>query len=160
MQIKEKEIYSQLYKIVEQNMKLSGGNMEFSEQVFLTSVGEKKNVADILRLWTNDRQTFLTNIYLQLLGRFPESHAYEQWSKDQREDTEVKKTMVYAIVSSEEFRIKQGVVKNNVIRKEEEIEHKDKFIDMKRCIIEFLRPVARKLPNGIKNKIKAYLKMI
>ena len=33
MQIKEKEIYSQLYKIVEQNMNISGKNMEFSEEL-------------------------------------------------------------------------------------------------------------------------------
>ena len=51
MQIKEKENYSQLYKIVEQNMNISGKNMELSEPICLYSVGEKKNVADILHLW-------------------------------------------------------------------------------------------------------------
>ena len=40
--------------------------MEFSEPIFLYSVGEKKNVVDILHLWDSDRQTFLTNMYLQL----------------------------------------------------------------------------------------------
>lgn len=160
MQMKEKEIYSQLYKIVEQNMNVSGKNMEFSEPIFWYFVGEKKNVADILHLWDSDRQTFLTNMYLQLLRRFPESYAYERWSQDQRDDIAVKKAIVHTLVSSEEFRIKQGLIKNNIVIMKSEQKHKDKRIHLKKRMINYLKPIAKRLPNIIKIRIKKYLKMV
>lgn len=159
MQMKEKEVYSQLYKIVEQNMNASGEQMAFSEQIFLDSVGEKKGVADILHLWNSDRQIFLTNMYLQLFRRFPENYAYERWDKDQREEKEVKKSIVQALVSSEEFCVKQALIKNNIIA-ESEPQYKKEVIHFKSRMISLLKPIAKKLPDTIKIRIKKYLKMV
>lgn len=161
MRMEEKEIYGQLYKIVEQNMNASGEQMAFSEQIFLGSVGEKKGIADILHFWDSDKQTFLANMYLQLFRRFPEDYAYERWNKDQREDKEVKKSIVQALVSSEEFRVKQALIKNNIITESEpQPQYNKEVIYFKSRMISLLMPIAKKLPNKVKMRIKKYLKMV
>lgn len=158
MSLRREKVYSQLYKIVEQNMIMSGKEMKFGEKTFLSTLGEQGNVADVLFLQENEPQIFQENIYMQLLGRFPDDRARKQWESEKKEDLKIKKNIVRAIISSDEFLMVNSYLKNNIYV-DVTSKKESRTRDIKHYLIKLVKPVVRRLPYGVKEAIKRFLKM-
>ena len=147
---KKWEVYRDLYKIVNDNMKTSGNSIEFKEGTFLTTVGERSYVADLLRWQECDSETFLENGYYQLLERMPDGLALARWkaeSKMRQQDKQ--KKMLVSIINSQEFMLKNTYIKNNVYER-----HDFEYSGFKAKLRNGLIKRVRMLPVPIKRMIK------
>ena len=155
----EEKTYSQLYKIVENNMISSGGEMGFTEEAYLLTVNEEEGVADILRVHECKVQSFLEYMYIQLLGRIPDDQAKLRWKRTEGTAAEIKPQIIKTIVNSNEFLLKDSCIKNNIYEREavEKSKGSERIIQL---LIRFLKPLARRLPEGMKVKIKRFLRIV
>lgn len=159
MNSREETVYSQLYQIVEHNMEASGENMEFSQGAFLASLGEYGDTADILRLQMRGPQVFLEGVYMQLLGRFPDASAKKQWEGKNINAANAQKTILRAVINSNEFCLRDTFLKNNIYE-DLTAGKQGKAEKLKRTIIQRAKPIARKLPRCVKRAIKHCMKMV
>ena len=159
MNSREETVYSQLYQIVEHNMEVSGEKMEFSQGAFLASLGEYGDTADILRLQIRGPQVFLEGVYMQLLGHFPDDSVKKQWEGKNINAANDQKTILHAVINSNEFCLRDTFLKNNIYE-DLTARKPGKLKKLKRAIIQMAKPIARKLPKGVKRAIKHCMKMV
>lgn len=158
MNMREEAVYGQLYQIVKHNMEDSGEEMKFSQETFLASLGEHGDTADILRLQIRGSQAFLEGVYMQLLGRFPDASARNQWKGKNINGTNAQKTILRAVINSNEFCLRDTFLKNNIYE-DLTAGKQGKVEKLKRTVIQMAKPIVRKLPRGVKRAIKHCMKM-
>lgn len=116
----EESIYSNIYEILEHNMKEEGLKIGYSKKTFLymsEKTPRELNMLDIA--YEEDKEIFLEMAYMGFFGRLPEEAAREKWSR-RGEEVKLqtyKEEIVSRLTASGELRDKGTKVYNNIFRK-------------------------------------------
>lgn len=157
---KEEKVYSNLYKIVDTNMKKSGGSMPFLKGSFLALLNEQRSKANIINFNKNDSSVFLECMYLSLFNRFPEEGASDYWKNVEDSESNKKRNITISIVNSAEFKIKNGYLSNDI--------YEDFTFPVLSSLsktgfnyrlVKKLKPLGKNVPQEFKNKIKKILRV-
>lgn len=152
---KERDVYSEIYRIVNENMIASGKQLEFREQTFLSTIGEQAQIANLLKWKDCDADSFLENAYYQLLERMPDQYARNRWNKNLSEKREGwRKEILSSVLNSREYMMKNTCYKNNIYGNVEF----DK-VRLKTRIRNRLVRLGRALPPPLKKIIKKIIGM-
>ena len=114
--MKDKDIYSSIYDIVDGNMKNAGQSLHTPKEVTLASAFAVPGKVDILKLSRErNNELFLRKAYQLMLCRPIDKAALKAWRSNYALPTEeFQQTVVYGLKNSEEFYINQVRIYNNI----------------------------------------------
>lgn len=114
--MKDKELFSAIYDIVDDNMKQSGHKLRTPKALMLSIAAANPGRVDILRLSRErNNDTFLKKAYITMLNRQIDKHALKDWrTRYKLPPEEFQRRVVNAIKGSEEFYNSQVKIYNNI----------------------------------------------
>jgi hypothetical protein len=109
------EIYKKLFYIVRDNLIDSGDDLEYSKDVFLSSISVDPfsvNISDILKL---DNISFIQTLYIHLFNRICDEGALKTWKRNaDMNEKNFQEKAVKTLLHSQEFRDKNAKIYNNI----------------------------------------------
>ena len=122
---KQLNCYKKIYEVTRNNMIASNEKMKITEEAFLVSVESPEDNTDIAKINQMSVQPFLQAVFCLILHRFPDDNVLKHYEKydtcHNPIDEKVKTNIIKSVVNSQEYSIKQRVIKNNVFQIEEKI---------------------------------------
>lgn len=114
--MKDMDIYSALYDIVDENMNKAGQKFRISKKITLSTAAATPGKVDILKLSRErDNDTFVKKAFLLLLGRQIDGTALRQWKPQYKlPPEEFQHHVIATIKNSEEFFNTQVRMYNNI----------------------------------------------
>lgn len=109
------EVYQNLYRITEKNMKKNEKKIDFTEATFLHGTKGRRGVADMLELAKLDNPSFIQSCYVSFFYRIPDEGAAKRWEREYgMNNADFQKKVVKSLTNSQEFLDKKVVLKNNI----------------------------------------------
>ncbi len=150
---RDREVFSKLYEetVID--------STRISKEAFLSCVGKEPGQNDLSGLYPMEDKDFLYALYENLFYRMPDTAEEKRWAAEagRLEKEEFRKKLVYQMLKSEEYRMKNEGCSHNIyvpfrtgaraagnLYRKEEIKVK-------------LKAIARKLPFGLYGKLKNLL---
>ncbi|MCQ2490155.1 MAG: hypothetical protein MJ079_01015 [Ruminococcus sp.] len=159
--MKDKDVYSAVYDIVDENMKKSGGKLGISKELVLSTTRIKPGKVDILKLSRErNNETFVRKAYIFMLNRQIDDTALKAWKAQFKlPPEEFQRNVVGTIKQSEEFFQNQVRMYNNIYS--ENNSFGGKFADIGRTagipVSERMRKIYGKMPPFMKKTAKKIL---
>lgn len=160
----DKNIYSDIFDIVNENMEKSGNKFPLSKECCICNSEADPVGVDILKLsMEKDNRIFLENAYNMLLKRHVDSKAIKNWEGRYGLPSEdFQQLVIKSIIKSEEFSLANVKIKNNIysennsfggdfsaVKRSSSVTVPDKLMSVYRRMPEPLKNMARKVM-GIK----------
>ena len=156
--MKDMQIYSSIYDIVEGNMNKSGQKLRTSKELVMSIVNIKPGTVDILKLSRErNNDTFLKKAYIMMLNRQIDKEALKAWKANYKlPPEEFQQAVVNSIKGSEEFFKNQVKMYNNIYSANNSFGGNISGMGRSAGITvpERLMKVYRKLPPFMKNAAK------
>ena len=159
--MKDIDIYSALYDIVDENMNNAGQKLRISKELVLSSAIIKPGKVDILKLSREkNNDTFVKKAYIFMLNRQVDGTALKAWRAQYKlPPEEFQRNVVATIKGSEEFFNNQVKMYNNIYS--ENTSFRGRLSGIGRPggipVSERLVKVYRKMPPFVKNLTKKIL---
>ena len=147
--------FTQTYTMVQQNIKTSGSAVQLpTPRVTLYMNTCTPGVLDIGDLTDTDRKEFLQMAYYGLFGHLPEESVLLRWENEgQLSEWAYRKAVLDTLLENPEIAAKGRVILNNIYADEEGgQDHRHR--SLKQRIWTFGYKVSRRLPLGVKIRLK------
>ncbi len=159
--MKDIDIYSAIYDIVDENMNSAGQKLRISKELVLSTTTVKPGKVDILKLSRErNNETFVKKAYIFMLNRQIDSYAVKAWKPQYKlPPDEFQRNVVTTIKSSQEFFNNQVRMYNNIYSENNSFGGSLAGIGRPAGIpvSERLLKVYRKMPPFMKNAAKKLL---
>ncbi|MDD6279100.1 MAG: hypothetical protein ACI4JE_04775 [Ruminococcus sp.] len=159
------KIYSDIFDIVSENYKKTGGSFGVSKTAYLHLAADNPSDVDVYELSKeNDNRVFLEKCYMSFLKRLADERAFESWTpRFELPKSEYQRLLVITMIGSAEYDRAQIRAYNNIYSQKNVYGGKletisattgmtmpDKLLKLYRKQPEFLKKIERKIA-GIKN---------
>lgn len=112
----DSNIYSDIFDIVNENMKNAGKSFSVSKNAYLHLAKERPNCVDVFRLSQEpDNRIFLEKCYISFLKRLADEKAFASWNERfSLPCSEFQRLLVITMISSTEYNRSQVKAYNNI----------------------------------------------
>ncbi len=111
---KERNIYSQIYDITQENLQKSGLSMSTHKETLMASLNLRPDATDLSLMYDIPRDKYIQALFYLTFKRWPADDETEKMDDGSLDDEEFKKTALKSVYESTERRIKKSVVYNYV----------------------------------------------
>lgn len=148
----ERDIYSKIYDITEDNLKDSGLDMVTYKDTLMASIDQEPSFVDLSQMNDIPREKYVQALYYIMFGRWVINDEEQSFYSDSNEsDKDFKLRMLSKIYNSTERMHGKRVVANYVDYSKDGNLKDGKF---KRNLLKVYANIKAKIPLGVKSKIK------